>query len=196
MIWLEQKRPNMITNLERGCHQDFVILLREHDIISNFISFALQQAGSGGFRVAVTVQSATSMSMFGIFKRRQPSPQVDITNTMVTSFGHLRALSTNPDRLQRLFGMNARIAAMMGALRDTYPGLPMDDNGPGGTLTQNLAARDNLAGGELADALFELVRGCPNDANAKMNVMIFIMSPASIPMEDRPCAGVLGHWSD
>lgn len=136
--------------------------------------------------------------MLGIFKRRR-APEVDatadITHTMVSAFDELRTLANNPDALQRQFGMNARLAAMIGALRDTYPGLPIADDGPGMELIQASGCNDVFAAAELANSLFDLVENCPNDPNAKMNVMIFILSPASIPPGDRPQVGLLGKWA-
>jgi len=136
--------------------------------------------------------------LFGIFRRRrapEADATADITNTMVSAFDALRGLASDPDPLQRLFGMNARLAALIGALRDVYPGLPIADDGPGMELIQTAAANDVFAAEKLASALFDLVEQCPNETNAKMNVMIFILSPASVPPSDRPRSGILGKWA-
>ena len=84
---------------------------------------------------------------------------------------------------------------MIGALRDTYPKLPVDADSPGSSIIKLIAARDVFQADALLSSIFELVLHCPNNVTAKMNAMIFLVSPSSIPLEDRPSEGLLGKWS-
>ena len=136
--------------------------------------------------------------MFGMIKRLfspVPDAESDITTTMVSSFDGLKKLVGNPDPLERLFGMNARLAAMIGALRDVYPNIPIANDGPGMELIETIAKKDVFAAQALSDELFELIRHCPKAVNAKTNVMIFILSPTSIPPNDRPRVGMISKWN-
>ena len=136
--------------------------------------------------------------MFQFFRKRLTPAQIiekDIQTTLTRTFDALAREARKPEGIQRLYSANGQLAAMIGALRDNYPTLPVDDDGPGLSMIKLIGARDVFQADVLLSSIFELVRHCPNNVTAKMNTMIFLVSPSSIPLEDRPTEGLLGKWS-
>lgn len=136
--------------------------------------------------------------VFGLFKKKLSPAELarqDIETSMQTAFDVLAEEAKNPDQLHRLFAANARFAALIGALRDTYPGLPVDDHGPAMTLIEMIGTGDVFEAERLANALCDLIRYCPNQKQAKLNVMIFSISPSSVPIGERPREGPLAQWA-
>lgn len=71
----------------------------------------------------------------------------------------------------------AALAAMTGALRDTYPNLPVEEENISFALIDANAAGQQIDADGLADAIIDLVKRCPDQRNEKIDTMMWMIAP-------------------
>lgn len=118
--------------------------------------------------------------MFGIFRRKK-STQVaviaDIEFTLLKTFERIQAASGDPDPLPRTMNIVAALAAMTGALRDTYPTFPIEDENIAFALIEANASRRQADIDGLAGAITDLVERCPDQRKDKIDTMMWMIAP-------------------
>ncbi|WP_299654136.1 hypothetical protein [uncultured Jannaschia sp.] len=118
--------------------------------------------------------------MFGLF-RKKPSPQdemiADIEQAMLKSFDRIEQAIADPEPLSRNMNVFAAIAAMTGAIRDTYPGVLIEDENIAFALADAHKSGRPADIDGLTGAIAGLVRRCPDRRSAKIDTMTWIIAP-------------------
>lgn len=135
--------------------------------------------------------------MFDGFKKwLHPAQHAEhyVETAILTTFDALAREIHNPDRAERLTRVVSELASLIGALRDTHPELPIDDEGPAMRLIKMHGAGDVSETEKLLDAILELIRDYPDYEIAKINAVIFAIAPSFVSSAGRPAGGLLAKW--
>lgn len=113
-------------------------------------------------------------------QQTQPPPSAaveDIEQTMLRAFDLLSDASEDPELLTRRFKAIAALASLMGALRDAYPGLLIEEQSLArGLIEANAAYRYEFADMFL-NAIMDGVRDCPAERQARINSVLYTIAP-------------------
>lgn len=118
--------------------------------------------------------------MFEIFRRKKSAEAAaieDIELTMLKTFQRIQDHSANTDNLRRTANIAAALAAMTGAIRDTYPNFPIEKENIVFAFIEANANGPQADLDGLADAITNLVKRCPNQRKAKIDTMMYMIAP-------------------
>lgn len=99
----------------------------------------------------------------------------DIEITLLGTFSQLEAASQNPIQITRQFEMGAALAAVIGALRDVYPTIPIEDKSLAVALIEANYEKRMDDSKILCDAIGHLVNNCPDDK--RLDTVFYIIAP-------------------
>lgn len=99
----------------------------------------------------------------------------DIEITVLGTFSQLEAASQNPMQIMRQFEMGAALAALIGALRDVYPNIPIENQSLAVALIEANHEKRINESEILCDTISSLINNCPDDK--KLDTVFYIIAP-------------------
>ena len=117
--------------------------------------------------------------MFGFLRRRRDlkNAVADIDDTFLRTFAYLSKAANDPEKLTQRMAVVTALAATMGAIRDVYPGVPIEEENLATALIEAEAARNYADADALVGAVVRLVRRCPDRREARIDTILLILAP-------------------
>lgn len=117
--------------------------------------------------------------MFGFLRRRRDlkNSVADIDDTFLRTFAYLSKAANDPEKLTQRMAVVTALAATMGAIRDVYPGAPIEEENLATALIEANAARNYADADALVGAVVRLVRRCPDRREARIDTILLILAP-------------------
>ncbi|WP_370311243.1 hypothetical protein [Sagittula sp.] len=118
--------------------------------------------------------------MFGLFRKKksvQDEAIADIEYVLLRSFERIEHAADDPDQMSRRMKIVAALAAMTGALRDTYPNFPIENENIAFALIDANASGHQADSDGLAGAIIDLVKRCPDQRKEKIDTMMWTIAP-------------------
>lgn len=101
----------------------------------------------------------------------------DVEETLLGAFEHLKHIAKTANSPTKEMEMGARLAALIAALRDVYPNIPIEEKSIAVALIEANSPYQMQNSIALGDAISKLVLECPNQNGEKIDTMFFMVAP-------------------